>query len=337
MMKGMASMALMVFGAIASVAAPGTILIVGTLGSPAVHAQTYPNRPVKILAHAPPGSAPDIIARVIADKMGPSLGQPVVVENRTGSNGNIAAEIVVRSPPDGHTLLLCADSHLVINPHVYRKMSFDPLKDLMPVASLATNEFFLVTNPAQPFHTVREFIDYAKKADPPLAYASGGNGSQHQLTMEMFKARTGIDLLHVPFKAAGPAAMAIIAGDVPVMFAGSNAGPLIRAGKLRALAVAGPKRLPAFPDVPTVAETIPGFVNSIWLGLCAPRGTPDAVITRLRVEVNRVLALPTTKEIFSKGGALEPFISTPDEFSALIRADYEKYGNIVRAIGVKID
>jgi tripartite-type tricarboxylate transporter receptor subunit TctC len=320
-----------------ALAVSGALAVIGAIGCSGAYAQGFPNRPIRIIVHVPPGGAPDITARVIADRIAPGLGQPVVVENRTGSNGNIAGEIVVRSPADGHTLLLCADSQIVINPHVYAKMTFDTMKDLVPVASVASNEFFLAANPGQPFRTLREFIEYAKNANPPLAYASGGNGSQHHLTMEMLKARAGIKLLHVPFKGAGPATTAVIAGDVPVLFAGANAGPQIRAGKLRALAIAGAKRLAAFPDVPTIAELFPGFVNSVWLGLCAPRGTPEAVIARLRTEVNHVLALPETKEIFARSGALEPYISTPEEFAALIRADYEKYGRVVRAVGVKVD
>ncbi len=319
------------------IAACLALAVAGGFAPAGSFAQGFPNRPIRILVHVPPGGAPDITARVLADRLTPALGQPVLVENRPGSNGNIAGEIVVRSPADGHTLLLCADSQIVINPHVYTKMSFDPMKDLVPVASVASNEFFLTASPGEPFHTLAEFIAYAKKANPPLAYASGGNGSQHHLTMEMLKARAGIDLVHVPFKGAAPATTAVIAGQVPVLFAGSTAGPQVRAGRLRALAIAGAKRLAAFPDVPTIAELYPGFVNSIWLGLCAPRGTPEPVIARLRTEVNRALALPETRAIFAKSGALEPYITSPEEFAAVIRADYEKYGKIVRAVGAKVD
>ena len=326
--------ALVVIGALGS---SGAFVVLGALAPSGALAQGFPNRPLRILVHVQPGGAPDIAARVIADRIAPGLGESVVVENRTGSNGNIAGEIVVRSAADGHTLLLCADSQIAINPHVYAKMTFDPMKDLVPVTSVASNEFFLAANPDQPFRTLREFIEYAKNANPPLAYASGGNGSQHHLTMEMLKARAGISLLHVPFRSAAPATAAAMAGEVSVLFAGSTAGPQIRAGKLRALAIAGAKRLAAFPDVPTIAEMFPGFANSIWLGLCAPRGTPDAVIARLRTDVNHALALPETKEIFARSGALEPYISTPEEFAALIRADYEKYGRVVRAIGAKVD
>jgi tripartite-type tricarboxylate transporter receptor subunit TctC len=300
-------------------------------------AQAYPNKPIRILVHIPPGGAPDIAARVVGEKLGEAMGQPVVIDNRPGANGNIAGEIVAKSVPDGYTLLACVDSQVVINPHVYRTMPFDPMKDLVPVATLASNEFFLAANPEQPFKTFREFIDYAKKAQPPLNYASGGNGSQQQLTMEMLKTRAGIPLTHIPYKGSGPATVALLAGEVPVEFAGSNAGPQIRAGKLRALAVAGKKRLAAFPDVPTVAEFYPGFSNSIWMGLCAPRGTPEAVLGRLRTEINKALALPDVKEKFARTGALEPLITTPEEFSAMIHADFDKYGKVVKDVGVKID
>jgi len=307
------------------------------LAAGAALAQIWPSRPIKILVPIPPGGAPDITARVIGEKLGEAFGQPVIIENRTGSNGNIAGEILVNSPPDGYTLLLCPDSQIVINPHVYEKMSFDPMKDLAHVVSVAANEFFLAANPDQPFKTFPEFIAYAKKANPPLAYASGGNGSQHHLSMEMLKVRAGINLVHIPFKGAAPATTATIAGEVPIEFAGSTAGPQIRAGKLRALAIAGKKRLAAFPDVPTIGEFYPGFANSIWLGLCAPKGLPNAVAARLRNEVNRILTLPDVKEKFARSGALEPLITTPEEFAAMIKADYDKYGKVVKDVGAKVD
>ena len=303
----------------------------------AVLAQAYPTKPIRILVHVPPGSAPDITARVVGDKIAESMGQAVVIDNHPGAGGNIAADIVAKAPPDGYTLALCVDSQLVINPHVYSKMPFDPLRDLVPVATLASNEFFLLANPDAPFKTFREFIDFAKKAKPPLNYASGGNGSQHQLTMEMLKVRAGIKLDHVPYKGAGPATLATIAGEVPIEFAGSSASPQVKAGKLRALAVAGKKRSPAMPDVPTIAEFYPGFSNSIWLGLCAPKGTPVAVLGKLRMEINKALASTEVKEKFARGGALEPLVTTPEEFSAMIKADYDKYGKVVKDVGVKLD
>jgi len=312
-------------------------LILG-LASPAiVLAQGYPARPVRLLVAFPPGSAPDIAARLLSERLAPALGQPVVVENRIGSNGNIAGEVVARAPADGHTLMLCADSQIVINPHIYAKMSFDPMSDLAVIASVASNEFFLLANPEQPFRTFQEFIEHAKKANPPLTYASGGNGSQHHLTMEMLKARTGISLVHVPYKGGGPATVAVIAGEVAVGFAGSSAAPQVRAAKVRALAVAAAKRVPGFPDLPAVGEFYPGFVNSIWLALCGAKAIPEPIVARLRSEVNRAVASPEIKAAFSKSGALEPYLTTPEELAALVRSDFEKYGKVVRAVGAKVD
>jgi tripartite-type tricarboxylate transporter receptor subunit TctC len=301
----------------------------------AVAAQTYPTHPIRILVTT--GGAPDLISRALGEKLAEALGQPVVVEARTGANGNIAGELVARAAPDGHTLLLCPDSLIVNNPHVYSKMPFDPLKDLVPVALVASSELLLVVNPDKPFKTLPEFVDYAKKANPPLAYGSNGTGGQHHLTMEMLKAQAGIELLHVPYKNAAAAATGALGGEVSILFSGGAAGALVRAGRLRALAVAGPKRLAAFPDVPTIGETYPGFVNSIWLGLCAPRGTPEPVLLKLRTEVNKLLATADMREKFNRAGGLEPLISTPAEFAALIRADYDKYGKLIRALNIRVE
>src|SRR2546427_6122141 len=208
----------------------------------------FPSRPIHILVTIPPGGAPDIVARVVGDKISHSLGQPVVIDNKPAANGNAAAAEVARSPADGHTLLLAADSLITINPHVYSKMPIDTLKGLTPVSSLVSNQFVLSINPSLPPKTFPEFIEYARKASPPLAYASGGNGSQHQLTMEMLKVRAGIDLVHVPYRGGAPATTATMAGEVAAMFSGTSSAPQIKAGRLRALAVAGAKRSPTFPD-----------------------------------------------------------------------------------------
>src|SRR3954451_8040001 len=271
------------------VAALGALVV-----SLAANAQ-FPSRPIHILVTIPPGGAPDIVARVIADKVSPALGQPVVVDNKPAANGNAAAAEVARAPADGHTLLLGADSLITINPHVYSNMPLDTLKDLTPVASLVSNQFVLSINPALPPKTFPEFIEYARKANPPLTYASGGNGSQHQLTMEMLKARAGIDLVHVPYRGGSPATAATMAGEVAAMFSGTASAPQIKAGRLRALAVAGAKRSPSFPDLPTIGEFYPGFQNSIWLGLFGPAGMPEDVLNRLRTEVQRALEAPDVK------------------------------------------
>src|SRR5712692_2201839 len=296
----------------------------------------YPARPVRILVTIPPGGAPDIGARVIGEKMTPSLGQPVVVENKPGANGNAAAAEVARAPADGYTLLLGADSLIAINPHLYSKM-IDTLKELTPVSSLVSNQFVLSINPALPPKTLPEFIEYARNANPPLAYASGGQGSQHQLTMEMLKARAGIDLVHVPYRGGAPATTATMAGEVAAMFSGTSSAPQIRAGRLRALAVAGAKRSPTFPELPTIGEFYPGFENSIWLGLFGPAGLPEDVLNRLRSEVRRALESPEVKQKLVGSGSLETLLLSPQEFEALIRRDYDRFGKLIRDIGIKAD
>jgi len=296
----------------------------------------FPSRPVTIIVPIPPGGAPDIAARVLADKLGQTLGQPVVVENRAGANGNIANELVAKALPDGYTLGLLADSQIAINPHLY-KMAIDTLHDLAPVSPVAVNQFVLTINPSLPVKTFPEFIEYARKANPPLAYASGGNGSQHHLTMEMLKQRAGINLLHVPYKGGAPAAAATVAGDTVAMWSGSSNAPQIKAGRLRPLAVSGAKRSPQYPDLPTISEFYPGFENSIWLGLFGPAGIPEAALNRLRTEVNRALESPDVKHKLNAAGGLDPYIANPDEFAALIRRDYAKYGKVVKEIGIKVD
>jgi len=302
----------------------------------ALAAAQYPSRPITIIVPIPPGGAPDIAARVIADKLSQNIGQPVVVENKAGANGNIANEFVARSQPDGHTLGLLADSQITVNPHLY-KMPIDTLRDLAPVATVAANQFVLTVNPALPVRTFPEFIEYARKANPPLAYASGGNGSQHHLTMEMLKQRAGINLLHVPFKGGAPAAAATVAGDTAAVWSGSSNAPQIKAGRLRPLAVSGAKRSEQYPDLPTIGEFYPGFENSIWLGLFGPAGMPENVLTRLRSEIRRVLESPDVKQKMNAAGGLDPYLTTPQEFSALIRRDYEKYAKVVKDIGIKLD
>jgi len=302
----------------------------------ASHAQFAP-RPVRIIVPNPPGGATDTVARVIAPRLGELLGQPVVVENKPGSNGNLAIELAAKAPPDGLTLLLGADAQIVIGPHLYRDLGVDTLKDLVPVASLVNTQMVLAVNPTLPVTTLPEFVEYARRANPPLAYGSIGNGSQHHLVMEMLKQRAHIDLLHVPFKGGGPATMALIAGQISAAFGGNSVTGHVKAGKLRALAVAGKQRSPAFPDVPRLAEFYPGFEVTPWLGLFAPAGVPAGSLSRLRDATNQALGEAQTAERIRRVGGLEPYISTPEEFAALLRTEYAKYGEIVKSVGVKID
>jgi tripartite-type tricarboxylate transporter receptor subunit TctC len=297
----------------------------------------YPVRPIRLLVPNPPGGASDTIARIVAPALGTALRQPLVVENRPGSNGNLSSELTARAAPDGYTLLLGQDSQIVISPHLYANLPFDTLKDLAPVATLITTQMVLAANPSLPVKDLREFIEFARRARPPLAYASIGNGSQHHLTMEMLKARAGIELVHIPYKGGGPATVALLAGEVPVMFGGNSVTAQIKAGRLRGLAVAGKKRSAAFPDLPTLSESYPGLEVTAWLGIFAPAGVPAPVLAKLHDEINRLLASAELRDKVLGVGGLEPFISTPEEFAALIRAEYAKYGEVVRATGVRID
>jgi tripartite-type tricarboxylate transporter receptor subunit TctC len=312
------------------------IFFLSLLFSASVLAQSYPSRAITIIVPIPPGGAPDIAARVIAQKLSENVGQPVVVENRAGANGNIANEMVAKAAPDGYTLGLLADSQITVNPHLY-KMPIDTLKDLTPVTPVAVNQFVLTVNPSLPVHTFPEFIEYAKKANPPLAYASGGNGSQHHLTMEMLKLRTGIKLLHVPYKGGAPAAAATVAGETAAVWSGSSNAAQIKAGRLRPIAVSGAHRSAQYPDLPTIGEFYPGFENSIWLGLFGPAGMPEATLSKLRAELRRVLESPDVKQRMNAAGGLDPYLASPEEFAALIQRDYEKYAKVVKDIGLKVD
>ncbi len=297
----------------------------------------FPARPITIIVPIPPGGAPDIAARVLGAKLAESLGQSVVVENRAGANGNIAGELLAKAQPDGHTLALLADSQITINPHLYRRMPFDTLRDFVPVHTVAANQFVLAINPSLPAKTFPEFIELARSSKPPLAYASGGNGSQHHLTMEMLKQRAGIDLVHVPYRGGAPATTATVAGDTAAMWAGSSNAPQIKAGRLRALAVSGGKRSLQYPELPTIGEFYPGFENSIWLGLFGPAGIPEGTLNRLRAEIRRALESADVKAKFNSAGGLEPYVSAPAEFDAIIKRDYAKYARVVKDLGIKLD
>ena len=297
---------------------------------------TYPVRPIRLLVPNPPGGATDNLARVIAPRLTEALGQTVVVDNRPGSNGNLATEAAARAAPDGYTLFLSADAQIVISPHLYRKLPFDVLKDLVPVASLVSTQMLLAIHPALPAKNLQEFVEYARRASPPLAYASIGNGSQHHLTMEMLKRRAGINLLHVPYKGGGPATVALLASEVSLMFGGNSVAPHVRSGKLRALALSG-KRNPAYPGLPALSESYPGLEITPWLGMFAPGGVTAPVLEKLRAETGRLLADGDVRERVRSIGGLDPYVTTPREFAAQIRAEYARYGEVVKAVGVTID
>lgn len=308
----------------------------GLLTSAAM-ADSYPQKPVRLISPIPPGGAPDLIARAVGQRLSQLWSQAVVVENKIGSNGQLAAEYVAHAAPDGYTLLVGMDSLFVINPYLYKQSAVDVNKELIPIATLGANQFVLSINANIPPRNLPEFIDYAKKSNPELAYASGGNGSQHHLTMELLKARAGVNLLHVPYKGGTAATTATIGGETVAMFSGTSNSTLIKAGKLRAIAVSGTHRSKLLPNVPTISEFYPGFDNTIWIGLFAPRGTPEAVIQLLRRDVSRVLSTPELAEVFANAGGIEPFMTSPDEMSRLIKRDQVKYSKLITELKLKID
>jgi tripartite-type tricarboxylate transporter receptor subunit TctC len=300
-------------------------------------AQNYPSRPIRLNVGFPPGGAADIVARVVGQSLSVRLGQPVVIENRPGAGGNVAGEATAKAAPDGYTMMHGPDNLFIANPHLYAKMSFDPLKDLVPVSSLISNQLVLAVHPSVPAKDLREFVELARKTKPPLFYASIGNGSQHHLAMEILKQHVGIDLTHVPYRGGGPAGLALLAGDISAMFGAGSIVPVIQSGKARGLAATGAKRFSLMPELPTVSEVYPGYEVLIWHGLFVPAGVPQPIMQRLRAAVTEVLKEPDVIKRLATSGSGEPYLTTPEEFTARIRGDNEKYGKVIRSIGTKLD
>jgi tripartite-type tricarboxylate transporter receptor subunit TctC len=299
-------------------------------------AQTYPVRPIHLVVGNPPGGATDVIARTIGTPFGERVGQNLVIEHRPGANGNISAEVVAAAKPDGYTLLYANNSLAVINPHIYTKWKLKPLEDLVPVVTTITNQLVLAANPTViPPNDFRGFIDFMKGKS--LFYASIGNGSQHHLAMEMLKQRAKIDLTHVPYKGGGPAGISVIAGENAVMFGGTSVVQHINSGKLKGLAVSGKRGWATLPNLPGIGEFYPGYEVVLWHGIFAPKGTPQPILDKLRADFNAVLAMPQVKERLVKSGAGEPYVTTPQQFAELLRADYERYGKVIKELGFKVD
>ena len=285
---------------------------------------------------ASPGGPADFLARLIGQSLAERLGQPFIVENRPGASGNIGTEAVIRSPPDGHTLLLVVPGNTVSD-SLYDKLSFSFLRDTAPVSGISNGPLVMEVNPALPVHSVPEFIAYAKANPGKVNYASPGIGATIHLSGELFKLMTGIDMIYVPYRGNAPAVTDLIAGQVQMMFADtpSSIGH-VRAGKLRALAVTTAARSEILPGVPTVSEFLPGFVASNWFGVAAPRNTPPEIIDRLNTEINLVLAEPKIKARLADLGAVA-LTGSPADFGRLIAAEAEKWGKVVRTIGIKAD
>lgn len=297
---------------------------------PTVHAQGWPNKPIKVIVNFPAGGAADQLARAVALPLQEALGQPVVVENRGGSGGNIGGDVVAKSAADGYTLLMSSGGMVSVNPHIYPKMPFDPAKDLVPVASAARVLVFLTVRPTLPVNNIQEFIAYVKANPGKLSYGSPGNGSSPHLAGEMFKSQAGLYSVHVPYRGAAPALQDLLAGQIDYAFDPGIGLNQVRAGKLKLLAVGSPKRSPLFPEVPTLAEAgLKGFDADTVFGFYAPAGTPAAVIARLNREINKILGTQAVKErIAGLGGEALPL--TPAEFAAKATEDSKRFGAIIK-------
>lgn len=313
------------------------------LGSAAViassaMAQDYPVRPVALVVPFPAGGPTDLFARQIGFELSKSLGQQVVVENRPGAGGIIGSQAVARAAPDGYTLLMATTGTHAINATLYSRLGYDPVRDFAPVSTVSHASNLLVVNPNVPARNVKELVALAKSKPGKLTVASSGNGTTIHLSAEMFKAMTQTDMLHVPFKGSAGALIELIAGRVDVMFDNfATAWPHVKAGKLHALAVTDSRRLRAAPDLPTVAEAgVPGYEATVWFGVLAPAGTPEAVVKRLNAEIRKVLDSAAVKEKFAAEGA-EPFPLSPAEFSDLIKADIVRWGEAVKRSGARVE
>ncbi len=300
-------------------------------------AQTFPSKPITLIVPQSPGGANDVIARAIANKLGNRMGQVFVVENRAGAGGNVGTSFVARAPADGYTLLLTAQSAQTINPALYRKIPFDPVKDFAPIMTVATAPYLLAVNSNVPANNLRELIALAKTNPGKLNIASAGNGTLNHLLAEMLKSAEGLQITHVPYKGAAAAATDLVGGQVQMTF-GSFPGlmPFVRSGQLRALGVATAQRTPLAPDLPTLAETVPSLEVNSWYGLFAPAGTPKVVITRLQTEFAQVLKTPEMKDfLMSQGAVAAP--NTPDELAKLLGDDLVRWAKIVKDANAQID
>ncbi len=300
---------------------------------------TFPDKPVRIVVPFTPGGSNDVIARVVGQKLAQYWGQAVIVDNRPGAGGNIGSKEVAKSPADGYTLLVVANS-FVINPHLYApgKAGYDAFREFVPVGQMGIAPILLVANPSVKANNLKEFIALAKSQKGKLTYASAGVGTPHHLSAELFKSMTGTDLVHVPYRGAVPAVTDVVGGQVDVMFGVSNSVlPQVKAGGLKAFGVGGTRRLAAFPQIPTIAEAgVPGFDSEVWLGLVAPAGTPPSVVTKISADMTKALSDPAVRSSLSTID-IEAFASSPADLAKLMKADDAKWSKIVKETGARVD
>ena len=296
-------------------------------------AQSYPVRPVRVVIPWPPGGANDIVGRIVAQKLGEQLGQQFIVDNRGGAAGTIGADMVAKAPADGHTLMVHSATH-VTNPHLYKKLPYDTLKDFTGVTALAVQVGMLVVHPSLPVKNVKDFVALGRARPGQLVYGSSGSGSFVHLGMALINAMTNTQMVHVPFKGGGPAVVALASGEIQAMVATiGSVIPHLPSGRLRALGVTSTTRVKQFADVPAIAEGVPGYEFVAWIGAFVASGTPRAIVDRLNAEMKKVLELPDVVKIMS-GQTLDPMYMTPEQFAARLKTDYDKYEKLVKLTGV---
>jgi tripartite-type tricarboxylate transporter receptor subunit TctC len=311
------------------------IALVALCGFAALAAAQWPERPITLVVPWAPGGSTDILARSLAEQLTKSLGQTVIVDNRAGASGNIGSNYVAKAKPDGYTLLIGSMSTHAMNPALMPSMPFRGVEDFTPIAQMANVINTMVVNPAVPAANVKELVAYAKANPGKLAYASAGPGSTNHLSAVLFEKAAGIQMLHVPYKGGAPAVVDTVANQTQVLFsAGTQTLPHVKAGKLRLLGVTEAKRSPLLPDAPTVAETLPGYALGVWYGAFGPAGMPEALVTRLNDEINKALAQPEVRSRMDAMG-VEIVKGTPQQFAAVLRSDADRYGKMIRELGIK--
>ena len=304
----------------------------------AAPAQDYPNKPIKLVVPFPPAGGTDVLSRAIAYAIQNNTKWIIVVDNKPGAGGNIGLDAAAKSPPDGYTIAMGQTANLAVNPALYSKMPFDPLKDFAPIALVSSQPLILVVNTTSPYKSLKDLVDAAKASPGKINMASSSNGTIGHIGGELFQRRAGLKMTHVPYKGAGAAVTDLMGGSVDCFFGNSLAvGGLVTGGKLRAIAVTSPQRLATFPDVPTVAESgYPGFEAATWSGIVAPAGTPKPIVDRLNAEVNKALGADSMKQKLQEDGST-PLGGTPEQFAAFIRTEHAKWGGAVRDAGIKLD
>ncbi len=311
------------------------VMVVAFVLFPGAHAQQYPSKPIRIVIPFPPGDSLDIMSRLIGPKLTERMGQTVVVDNRAGAAGQLGLELAAHAAPDGYTIVGGQGGNLVVQPHTYKKLPYDPLKDFAPIALSTTNYLALIVNPSSRFASLQDVIAYAKANPGKMSFASNGEGGWPHMAIEMLRMQAGFTYLHVPYKGSVQILTELMGGRVDATILGIGAiATFIRAGKIRLLAVTSPTRADLFPDAPAIAEVLPGYDSRGWFGYLAPAGTPPKIVALLNQEINRAMTAPDVKEKLNAIG-LTVVAESPEFFSKQIRSDYDKYGKLIRDIGLQ--